>query len=188
MAGLWNRWAWALLALLLFAGGIWCWVSGDTHGHYNGYLVALGWACFLLFGYLCARKPAAQQILSDIRAHGLAIVSSGILLLVLFAIVLAIAGDVVIYFAPTATYGYAWKYNVAASNVVVEKRPYDCEWTTAPLGAKHCHYESQVLSVRTGIATDGTTPVLSYDEGKTWATNADRVKPSAYVSWNKIAD
>lgn len=36
----------------------------------------------------------------------------------------------------------AYRFVIDASKVhVVEKRPHDCDFLTAPLGSKHCHYE-----------------------------------------------
>ena len=39
----------------------------------------------------------------------------------------------------------AFTNNVAVENVYVEPKPHDCEWDSAPLGSKHCHYESHVV-------------------------------------------
>jgi len=51
-------------------------------------------------GYLCARRPSAKQMLSGVSAHRGTIASSALGLLVLFAI----AGDILIYLAPSVTY------------------------------------------------------------------------------------
>src|SRR5450756_567350 len=56
-----------------------------------------------------------------------------LVLVVLFATI----GDILIYIAPSSTYGYGLKYNVADSKVFVSQRPHDCEWGSAPLGDKH---------------------------------------------------
>jgi hypothetical protein len=39
---------------------------------------------------------------------------------------------------------YATEYWVDADKVVVEHKPYDCDWDSAPIGSKHCHYEPVV--------------------------------------------
>ena len=107
---------------------------------------------------------------------------------VAFCVLVAVGGDVLIYCAPSLPYGYAWKHNVALSQVVVAKRAYDCEWSSAPLGAKHCHYETSVEVTKTAVATDGVTPLVSHDGGKTWTTNTLQFEPSVYVLWVKVAD
>ena len=35
---------------------------------------------------------------------------------------------------------YAWSYDVPSDNVQFSPKPYDCDWGTAPIGAKHCSY------------------------------------------------
>ena len=43
---------------------------------------------------------------------------------------------------------YATIYNVCPSRVSVSEEPQDCEWGTAPLGNKLCHYEKSVTAVK----------------------------------------
>ena len=100
----------------------------------------------------------------------------------------SVIGDILIYIAPSTTYGYSLKYSVDNSKVVIEMRPHNCEWGSAPLGDKHCHYTAEVSQVRTDVSKDGTTPLVSYDEGKTWSFNTDHVKPSVVVSWTKVEE
>ena len=45
--------------------------------------------------------------------------------------------------SPTKSW-YAFREGVPVERVEVTKEPHDCEFATAPLGAKHCHYESKV--------------------------------------------
>jgi hypothetical protein len=71
--------------------------------------------------------------------------------------------------------------------VIVNPRPHDCEWLTAPLGDKHCHYDPLVRRVRTSV-TDKGDPLVSYDEGKTSQVNAFNETPGVYVSWKKIEE
>jgi hypothetical protein len=65
--------------------------------------------------------------------------------------------------APTNKLGYFLKYSTLVGisgdwkvatwgQVFVEPRRHDCEWGTAPLGSKHCHYDPVVHTIRT--ATD----------------------------------
>ena len=104
---------------------------------------------------------------------------------------------IALYFAPTSRVGYFLKYSTLVGfsgswntatydQVSVARLAYDCDWGTAPLGAKHCHYEAQIQNVRTRIADDGKTPLISLDEGKTWSENSLDVKPSISVTWRKV--
>jgi hypothetical protein len=52
------------------------------------------------------------------------------------------------------------------SKIVIEKKPHDCEFMTAPLGRKNCHYDKVVATVKWGMSAG--KPVQSFDEGKTW--------------------
>jgi hypothetical protein len=42
---------------------------------------------------------------------------------------------------------YAAEYMVQTDQVEIDNRPYNCEWGSAPLGNKHCHYEKMVAEV-----------------------------------------
>jgi hypothetical protein len=50
-----------------------------------------------------------------------------------------------------ATYGVSYRGWVAFTdsvnieNVTVAPKPHDCEWDSAPLGSKHCHYDSHEM-------------------------------------------
>ncbi len=119
-----------------------------------------------------------------LSAHKGAIVLSFIALALLYAY----AGDILIYLAPSTSWGYALKYDVAESKVAIEKQPHDCAWETAPLGAKHCHYDGQVQWTKTATASDGATPLVSFDGGKTWTENTSNLEPSVSVSWIKVEE
>jgi hypothetical protein len=41
---------------------------------------------------------------------------------------------------------YAWTYDVPSDNVEFASKPYDCDWSTAPIGAKHCSYAPVVTA------------------------------------------
>lgn len=143
------------------------------------------------YGELIARRPRLKR-----RAAALIDVSealwkwgkrafwAGVVLVVFFATI----GDILMYISPSSTYGYGFKYNIVDSKVSIEMRPHDCEWGSAPLGDKHCHYTANVQSVRTSTATDGTTPLVSYDQGKTWSVNTTHEEPSVFVSWTKVGE
>jgi len=91
---------------------------------------------------------------------------------------------------------YALQYNVNATEVQHQNQPHDCEFLTAPLGEKHCHYEPSVSTLRWATSTTGL-PIASVDEGKTWETftpDANVTVPTnsrvekVYVSWEKKDD
>jgi uncharacterized membrane protein len=39
---------------------------------------------------------------------------------------------------------YAEKYHVSEESVMIQKKPANCDWTTAPLGNKNCHFVKHV--------------------------------------------
>jgi hypothetical protein len=91
---------------------------------------------------------------------------------------------------------YSLQYNVNLSKVTIDDKPHDCEFLTAPLGEKHCDYETSVSTIRWATSTTGQ-PIASYDEGKTWATftpNAAVRVPQyptiegVYVIWQKKSE
>jgi hypothetical protein len=91
---------------------------------------------------------------------------------------------------------YELQYDVESSKIQYDKEPHDCEFLTAPLGNKHCHYERSVATLRWATSTTGL-PIASFDDGKTWSTftpdagvripNNSTVE-QVYVSWAKQQD
>ena len=45
---------------------------------------------------------------------------------------------------------YGIRYSVDSGKIQTQKRPHDCDFLTAPMGNKDCHYERQVDTVRWG--------------------------------------
>jgi hypothetical protein len=84
---------------------------------------------------------------------------------------------------------YVIQYQVGFAKVVKPMEPHDCEWLSAPLGNKNCHYEAQVQSIRTSTSTEAK-PIVSYDEGKTWVANegVPPVESRVFVTWLKIEE
>jgi len=66
-------------------------------------------------------------------------------------------------------YQLALKYNLTEDQVYMDAKPKGCDFTDAPLGDKHCHFEQSLNVVRKCLTPD--CPV-------------DRV----YVSWRKLKD
>ena len=66
-------------------------------------------------------------------------------------------------------YQLALKYHLTEDQVFMDPKPKGCDFTDAPLGDKHCHYEQSLNVVRQCLTPN--CPV-------------ERV----YVSWNKVRD
>jgi hypothetical protein len=62
---------------------------------------------------------------------------------------------------------YSFQYQTDFNRISISKMPHNCDFLAAPLGAKYCHYERTVSTVRWATSAAGE-PIVSYDEGKTW--------------------
>jgi hypothetical protein len=67
------------------------------------------------------------------------------------------------------------------------KQAHNCDFMTAPIGYKICHYEAEVSTVRTAINAEDK-PIISTDDGKSWTSDESvpRTKSSVWVSWKKV--
>lgn len=97
---------------------------------------------------------------------------------------------------------YAAEYRVGPSQVHVSARPKDCDWGHAPLGEKGCQYKSTVaaynaagevvggdLAPTYGHDTSTGKPIISYDDGKTWAWfEGDPKVKAVEVGWVRSTD
>jgi hypothetical protein len=173
-----KSFSWLLAAIAVFAGAIASFYYGEES--YSIPLVLLGWVLLLLTVVIIKRTPTAQQMWNERGRIAFGLI--GLLVL------LGGLGDILIYFAPTETWGYAVKYGVDTSKIVIEKQPHNCEWDSAPLGNKHCHYDADVQVTKTTTGADGKTPIVSLDGGKTWMDNTSHLESSAFVSWSKVED
>jgi hypothetical protein len=63
----------------------------------------------------------------------------------------------------------AQQYNVSQDAVIIEPKPHGCDFTDAPLGEKHCHYQKVV-------DTDKACPA------------PDCRVTSVYVHWRKVEE
>jgi hypothetical protein len=97
---------------------------------------------------------------------------------------------------PTRRVGYYLEYSVMRrgywktaewSNVEVSAQPHDCEFLTAPIGVKNCHYEPQVRTVQLRTTETGAL-VASWDGGKTEQVADTMIIPRINVGWEKVAD
>jgi hypothetical protein len=93
-------------------------------------------------------------------------------------------------------FGYSLRYEVDESQVTKADEPHDCDWGRSPLGAKGCHYEIRVRTVR--VAYDAHHNLMtSDDEGKTWLDLGGVEQPNpgtpgratkVFVLWEKISE
>ena len=77
--------------------------------------------------------------------------------------------------------------SVCAEDISVDKKPHDCDWETAPLGGKNCHYEEQTAETIIALSTDRRR-IVSYDGGKSWFWAAPGDRPHVSISWVRIDD
>jgi hypothetical protein len=61
--------------------------------------------------------------------------------------------------SPTRSW-YALMNRTPVDHVTIEKMPHDCEFETAPLGSKHCHYQAQALVFPAESNADKKTSVV----------------------------
>jgi hypothetical protein len=91
---------------------------------------------------------------------------------------------------PTYEWAYRWRYaledGMTGAAVQIEPKPHDCEFLTAPVGTKHCHYDASVTTVR--VRMDGSKKLVSYDEGVTWEATDRSENPSVFVAWHRLED
>src|SRR5437899_902819 len=85
---------------------------------------------------------------------------------------------------------YALQYAVSDNQAFVAKEPRDCDFISAPLGDKNCHYEKAVSASKCGTDNNTQKPVISYDDGKTWNWMTEGIKcsPSVAVTWTKVKE
>ena len=76
---------------------------------------------------------------------------------------------------------YAAEYMLDNKQIVIDRKPHSCEWATAPLGDKHCHYEKLVTVFnRKNEIIEGPAPVDPEPE--------DQKPAKVYVAWQRVED
>lgn len=75
------------------------------------------------------------------------------------------------------------------AEISLDTKPHDCEFLAAPLGKKYCAYEPQLHRVvMYSMDKESGEPIISYDEGETWAWNPGgpkETKKIAFMTWEK---
>jgi hypothetical protein len=120
--------------------------------------------------------------------------SFGLSLGLLFGVLLVIG-----YMMHGDAYWYSITEGAPVEKVTVEKKPHDCEFSTAPLGEKNCHYDKIVTKIMWATSTAGK-PIVSDDDGKTWYEPTWANEPgtpkfpqyprtmSVYITWKRVQD
>jgi hypothetical protein len=115
---------------------------------------------------------------------------------------LLLAAGVFLYVSWDSKPVIAWRFDVDRNHLVVASKPHDCEFLTAPMGEKHCHYKLIVHRVLHSHAESDGGPIYSVDEGKTWKRFTYEMTPeelasdyppnqtltAAWTEWEKAAD
>lgn len=92
---------------------------------------------------------------------------------------------------------YGLALDLPTDKITIDKKPKDCEFLTAPLGSKNCHYDKSEQKIEMAMSKDGKSPLISYDEGKSWSPidppTGVKVPQyptvvSAQISWIKVTD
>jgi|SRR5581483_2153945 len=111
---------------------------------------------------------------------------AGIILWLSLGVIYFVGGYIADFTFPESEWAIKWRYGLETgldgAVYYVEKQPHNCDFMTAPLGSKHCHYARVVATVR---VNDGR---VSYDDGKTWKTAEHDIRRTVYVTWNKVED
>jgi hypothetical protein len=129
-----------------------------------------------------------------------------------FVVVLALLGLFVWFFILPARWTdpiqYSMEYSINSDQVHWTPEPTDCDFIHAPLGAKGCHYKKTVTAynaagyavagddaAKWGHDTNTGKPIISYDNGKTWAwlpadapTTPDLTVKMVEIDWVKVTD
>lgn len=91
---------------------------------------------------------------------------------------------------PESEWATKWRYGLADdlkdADYVMEKHPHNCEFMSAPMGSKHCHYDKEVGTIRIRIRNGGRE--MSNDDGTTWSNADAGTRARVFVSWTKIQD
>jgi hypothetical protein len=76
---------------------------------------------------------------------------------------------------------YAAEYMLNNDQVFIDRKPHNCEWATAPLGDKHCHYEKVVTVFnRKNEIIAGPAPTNPAPE--------DQKPAKVFVAWERVED
>ena len=100
---------------------------------------------------------------------------------------------------------YSLRYMVSTDKVRVDAKPRDCNFMSAPIGDKGCHYTPSVTAINAAGVTVGgdrtptfsrdtktSKPIVSYDNGKNWEwwpfDIPDPKIEKVIVMWRKVTE
>lgn len=117
----------------------------------------------------------------------------GCLWVTLFVVLCAYWGADVWY----SRWAYELYYGLDSNHLSIDKKPHDCDFWKAPIGAKECHYKRIVSTVEIGKGAKTNRPMMSFDGGKTWSyftpdpgttVAQGPTVTSASITWEKVED
>ncbi len=187
----WGGWGHAIAAYVSFVallGVIWgmALITSDLYTYPR-----------IMWTLVAIAAPASLLILLAVSRLLLAIKEPLILLakFALKAALLLFGLWMIIYTLPyvfsESPWAYALRYSTDLSQVKILPKPADCDFLHAPIGFKGCHYEKSMQVTRCKTDAQSGNTVVSYDDGKTWATAEAGEKPGptqVYVGWDRVTD
>lgn len=148
---------------------------------------------WMIYGALRPKDPvrsvAAQASLGD-GAVRVAQWLGGLLILGFLSM---IGSGIAVWVWPDRKWANEWWYSWAGGSdlnkptISVQSIPHDCEFLTAPMGSKHCHYKQNVVTVRIRSDAPGARSI-SMDDGKTWSKAEPSDHPAVFISWEKVEE
>lgn len=116
-------------------------------------------------------------------------VGRGLLAWFVLALLFAAGGYAAEWMFPESEWATKWRYSLDSdlnnADYVIEKHRHDCEFLSAPMGDKHCHYDKVVNIIRVRNGSSGRE--ASYD-GNSWSPAEPGSRTTVYVSWNKVEE
>jgi hypothetical protein len=136
------------------------------------------------------RDAASGMIRTKAGGKGDSSSAWGFLILVVLVLVSWGASFVATWLFPESAWAYEWQAfydtELKDATISIERLPHDCDFFTAPLGSKNCHFEKNLVTVR--IRGNGSQRLVSVDEGKTWTAASSSNGAAVYISWTKVLD
>lgn len=117
-------------------------------------------------------------------------IGSGLLIWLSLGVVYAVGGYAAEWIFPESGWATKWRYSLDTdlrdADYVMDKHPHDCEFMSAPIGSKHCHYDKEVATVR--VRNNQSRREVSHDDGKTWSPAEPSVRTTVLVTWSKVQE
>jgi len=76
------------------------------------------------------------------------------------------------------------------AEIIVDDKPRDCEFLTAPMSRKNCSYQKEVSVALFSKDVATGEPIISYDEGETWQWNGSGLTSGrrVHLYWVRTED